>query len=265
MIRGAFVQTRPIFGEVEKNIENAVKIASQVNSDIYVFPELCNTGYAFRSRKECFSLAESLDHGRSVEKFQEFTEKKKCTIVAGLAEKDRGRAYNSSVVIERGRILGTYRKMHLFYREKLWFSKSYSGFKTFYLDSIDCRIGVLICFDWMFPEASRKLAMNGAEVLCHPSDLVLPGKGQTGMLVRAFENHVFAITANRIGYENRGPKEKFRFTGYSQIVSPKMKKLVTAERNGVVAKATRLDLELARKKFATSANNIIEDMRADFY
>jgi predicted amidohydrolase len=169
------------------------------------------------------------------------------------------------VIIERGKILGTYRKMHLFYREKLWFSKSYSGFKTFRLDSLGCRIGVLICFDWLFPEASRKLALEGAEVICHPSDLVLPGKGQAGMMVRAFENRVFTITANRVGMENRGPKDKFRFTGNSQIVSPEMKRLASAGGREKVAKAAKLDLELARKKFATSMNNIFEDMRTVFY
>lgn len=265
MIRGAFVQTRPIFGRVDENIESAIRLASKVNADIYVFPELCNTGYAFKSRKECLSLAESLEHGSSVEKFLEFTEKRKCTIVAGLAEKNGARAYNSSVIIERGKILGTYRKMHLFYREKLWFSKSYSGFKSFRLDSLDCRIGVLICFDWLFPEASRKLSLEGAEVLCHPSDLVLPGKGQAGMMVRAFENRVFAITANRVGSENRGPKDRFRFTGNSQIISPEMKKLATAGSDEAVAKFAKLDLELARKKLATSMNDIVRDMRTDFY
>lgn len=265
MIRGAFVQTRPIFGKVVENIENAVKVAAGVNSDIYVFPELCNTGYAFRSKKECLSLAESLSHGSSFEKFQEFSEKKKCVIVAGMAEKQGDRTYNSSIVIERGKVLGTYRKMHLFYREKMWFSKSYSGFKTFYLESLRCRVGVLICFDWLYPEVSRKLALEGAEIICHPSDLVLPGKGQVGMMVRAFENRVFTITANRVGSESRSPKDKFRFTGNSQIISPDMKKLATAGANSVVAKVANIDLELARKKFVTPMNNIVKDMRSDFY
>ncbi len=186
IILGAFVQTRPKFGQNEENIEDAIRLASKVKSDIYVFPELCNTGYAFRSKRECHSLAESLRNGNSVEQFQSFTEKRKCTIVAGLAEKDGEKTYNSSIVVERGKILGTYRKMHLFFREKIWFSKSNSGFKTFSLETLGCRIGVLICFDWFFPEASRKLTMDGAEVICHSADLVLPGKAQLGMMATAF-------------------------------------------------------------------------------
>jgi predicted amidohydrolase len=265
IIRGAFVQTWPKFGQNEENIDEAINLASNVTSDIYVFPELCNTGYAFTSKRECLSLAESLKNGKSVEQLRSFTEKKKCTIVAGLAEKEGGRAYNASITIERGKVLGTYRKMHLFYREKLWFTKSYSGFKTFYLETLGCRIGVLICFDWIFPEASRRLTLEGAEVICHPSDLVLPGMAQIGMMARAYENRIFIITANRVGSENRGPKDRFLFTGKSQIISPRMEKLAAAGPSEVAARVAKIDLRLARTKYVTSLNDVIEDRRTNFY
>jgi len=265
IILGAFVQTRPKFGQNEENIEEATRLASRVKADIYVFPELCNTGYAFTSKRECHTLAESLKSGHSVEQFQSFSEKKRCAIVAGLSEKDGERTYNSSIVIERGTILGTYRKMHLFFREKLWFSKSNSGFKTFNLATLNCRIGVLICFDWFFPEASRKIVREGAEVICHPSDLVLPGKAQIGMMARAFENRVFVITANRVGLENRSPKDRFRFIGKSQIVSPEMEKLVSAGATETTTKVAKIDLRLVRGKLVTPLNDLFKDMRTDYY
>ncbi|MGI0090197.1 MAG: nitrilase-related carbon-nitrogen hydrolase [Nitrososphaerales archaeon] len=265
MVIGAFVQTRPKFGANEENIEEAIKNASNFQSDIYVFPELCNTGYAFTSRAECLGLSESLEDGSSVEAFQSFSEKKKCTVVAGLAERVGKNAYNSSAVIERGKILGTYRKMHLFYREKLWFSESTSGFKVFTLKTLDCKIGVLICFDWFFPEASRELALAGVDIICHPSNLVLPGKAQAGMAVRAFENRVFVITANRVGIEMRSAKADFKFTGKSQIISPLMERLAYANSAQVVAKGAGMDLKLARNKHVTSMNNLIRDRRPEFY
>jgi predicted amidohydrolase len=265
MIVGAFVQTRPKFGENDHNIESALKLASKVRADIYVFPELCNTGYAFTSKSECLSLAESLGNGNSVHQFSAFSEKNRCAIVAGLTERDGERTFNSAVVIERGKILGTYRKVHLFYREKLWFSRSNLGFKTFFLETLGCRLGILICFDWYFPEASRKLTLEGAEVLCHPSDLVLPGKAQVGMMARAFENRVFAITANRVGSENRGPKDNFKFTGRSQIVSPEMEKLASAGPTEMTARVAKMDLELARNKHVTSMNDALKDRRPNFY
>jgi len=265
-VRGAFVQTRPIFGKNEENIDDAIGIASKVKSDLYVFPELCNSGYAFRSREEAQTFAESLQAGKSVEKFLSFSDKKKCSVVAGLAERDdEGKIYNSSVVIERGKIIGTYRKMHLFYREKLWFSPSISGFSVFDLQTLNCRIGVLICFDWIFPEASREVMLRGADIICHPSNLVLPGKAQIGMMARAFENRVFVITANRIGRENRGTKDKFKFTGNSQIISPLMEKIAFAYANEKVARSARLDMSLSRNKNATSMNNLLEDRRLQFY
>ena len=265
-IRGAFVQTQPKFGKNEENVEEAIRIASKVKADLYVFPELCNSGYAFRTKEEAVQLSESLESGVSVERFLSFSEKRKCSVVAGLAEKDRNDVtYNSSVIIERGKILGSYRKMHLFYRERLWFAQSDDGFKVFDLESLNCKIGVLICFDWIFPEASREVTLMGADVICHPSNLVLPGKAQVGMMTRAFENKIFVITANRVGSENRGPKDKFKFTGFSQIISPKMEKLASANGTEKVARAARLDISLARNKNATSMNNLLEDRRLMFY
>lgn len=56
---GAFVQTRPKFGHNEENIEQAIRVASKVKADLYVLPELCNTGYAFTSTEEAQNLSES--------------------------------------------------------------------------------------------------------------------------------------------------------------------------------------------------------------
>ncbi len=251
-IFGAFVQTRPKFGKNFENIEQALKLASKVRADLYVFPELCNTGYAFTSKEEARSLSESLQTGSSVEAFQSFSEKRKCALVAGLAEKEDEKVFNSAVVIDSGKFKGIYRKTHLFYREKLWFEPGDTGFKVFELEKQGCKVGPIVCFDWFFPEASREVAIQGADVICHPANLVLSGKAQLGTLLRAFENRVFAITANRVGIENRSPKDKFRFTGKSQIVSPNMEKLVGAKSNESVAKVAKLDLELARDKMITS-------------
>jgi len=72
----------------------------------------------------------------------------------------------------------------------------------------------MICFDWIFPEAMRTLALMGAQIVLHPANLVLP-YCQDAMVTRCIENRVFEITANRIGVE-RGLK----FTGASQITAP---------------------------------------------
>ncbi len=264
-ILGAFVQMRPKFGENSENIERAVKLASKVRADLYVFPELCNSGYAFTSKEEARQFSESLETGPSVQVLQSFSEKRKCALVAGLTEKSGESIFNSAVIIDNGRILGTYRKTHLFYREKLWFEPGDSGFKVFDLERYGCKIGPIICFDWFFPEASREVAVKGADVICHPSNLVLPGKAQIGMMVRAFENRVFVITANRVGIENRSKEDNFHFTGKSQIISPTMEKLASAKANESIAKVARLNLDLSRNKKVTSMNDVFEDRRLEFY
>ena len=264
VVRGAFVQTRPVFGENQTNTEKAIRIASKAKSDIYVFPELCTTGYAFTTKEECMSLAETISSS-SIELFRQFSEKNKCIVVAGFAEREEGKVYNSSVIIERGQVLGTYRKMHLFYREKLWFEPADTGFKIFESPYLGCKFGVLICFDWIFPEAWRELALRGADIVCHPSNLVIPGKAQVGTQIRAFENRIFVITANRVGNERRSQKDNFKYTGRSQIISPLMEKLAFASSTEAIAKVAKLDLSKSRNKNVTELNNVISDRRLEFY
>ena len=88
--------------------------------------------------------------------------------------------------------------------ETLWFTPGDSGFQVW--DIGLAKIGVMICFDWYYPESARTLALMGAEIICHPSNLVLPNSPDS-MPVRCLENRVFAITSNRIGTEARGVEQ----------------------------------------------------------
>ncbi len=94
------------------------------------------------------------------------------TIVAGLAKRFDDKIFNFPVVVSNGQFIGVYRKIHL-YKEKLWFSVGDTGFRVF--DLRHFKLGVMIWFDWFFPESARVLALEGADVMAHPSNLVLPG------------------------------------------------------------------------------------------
>jgi len=96
--------------------------------------------------------------------------------------------------------LGTYRKIHLFYKEKLYFAPGENPPKVFNVNGVN--IGVMICFDWIFPETARTLSLQGAELIAHPANLVLP-YCQNAMITRSIENRVFTATANRVGSELR--------------------------------------------------------------
>jgi predicted amidohydrolase len=121
------------------------------------------------------------------------------------------------------------------------------------------RIGVMICFDWAFPEMARVLALSGAQLILHPSNLVLP-YCMDAMLTRSIENRVFTATANRTGLE-RGTL----FSGSSQITSPLAARIAQAGRefSGVIA--AEVDLAQADDKWITPYNHVIQDRRPDLY
>ncbi len=260
--RVAFVQTNPVFGEVNQNLNDAVSMRRTVDADIYVLPELFNTGYAFVSKEEAFRLSEAIPSGETTQALLDESRNRKITFVAGLAERDDERVYNSAVVVSNGEFVGKYRKIHLFYKEKLWFTPGDLGFKVFDVGGI--RLGVMVCFDWLYPEAARSLALQGADIIAHPANLVLPGYAQKAMLARSYENRVFTITANRIGHEKRGD-DRFKYTGMSQIVSPRMEVLASAGPEEVVCKRAEVDVSEARDKSITEFNDALRDRRTEFY
>jgi len=155
-----------------------------------------------------------------------------------------------------------YRKTHLFYEEKKWFAAGDTGFGVFQAKK-GVKVGMMICFDWIFPESARTLTLNGAQIIAHSANLVLPWC-QQAMITRSLENRVFSVTANRIGLEKNREKEMF-FTGQSQVLSPKgeiIKRLSETEEKVFVAE---IETELSEDKNITEFNNIFSDRKPEFY
>ena len=175
-----------------------------------VLPELCATGYQFLSLEEVEALAEPVPAGPTTSRLEDIAKARDMHIVAGVAERHGGRCFNSAVLVGPTGFLDVYRKTHLFYEETVFFSPGDTGFHVW--DIGLAKIGIMVCFDWIYPEAARTLALKGADIVCHPSNLVLP-HCPDAMVTRCLENRVFSITANRIGYEERGGKERLTFIG----------------------------------------------------
>ena len=155
----------------------------------------------------------------------------------------------------------TYRKVHLFFEEKLWFIPGDLGFRT--IDTGFCRVGLMVCFDWFFPESARTLALQGSDVICHCANLVLP-YCQAAMVTRCLENRVFAITANRTG-EDRAGERTLKFTGMSQITGPGGDILCRADAQSAQTGISEIDIEAARKKKINEYNDLFLDRRPEFY
>src|SRR5580765_602403 len=260
-IRVAFVQGKPRFGETERNLEHGLTLASTVAADLVVIPELWSSGYVFSSHAEVDSLAEDAESGPTARALIAAARRDRRHYVAGFPERARGRFFNSAILVGPAGVKALYRKLHLFEREQEWFSP---GDLPLAVERVGrARVGMLICFDWRFPEAARVLALQGADVIAHPSNLVFPN-AQEAMRVRALENRVYTVTANRTGTETR-PGGRVPFTGRSQIVDPDGEVVVRAGRTTSTAMAFDCDLALARDKRLTARTPIFANRRPHFY
>ena len=261
-MKAAIFQFHPAFGDIEENLKKIERAAQSADFDLLVLPELCTTGYQFSSHEEVLELSEPIPAGKTTERLETLARQKNAFIVAGVAEKEGTFLYNSAVLVGPDGYVGKYHKIHLFDEEKLFFRKGDLGFPVFDVQS--AKIGLMICFDWISPEAARTLALKGADLICHPANLVLP-YCQDAMITRAIENRVFTITANRIGTEKRGGKPPLTFTGMSQIVSPKGERLLQFSKTEEKLRAIDLEPSRARDKWITPRNNLFEDRRSEFY
>ncbi len=256
-----FVQFCPIFGKKEENLGKVEKLIQKEEADLLVLPELFNTGYLFSDREELESLTEKIPEGKTCRFLLEICKQRKMSLVFGMAEKYKDKLYNSAVLASPGGIKGVYRKLHLFDQEKRIFDPGEREPEVF--DDGKTRIGMMVCFDWLFPEVARVLALKGADIICHPSDLVLP-YAQEAMKTRSLENRVFTITCNRTGEENSGGR-KLSFTGKSQITDPKGNILLRASQDRDEVGYVEIDPLIARDKMFTENNFILDDRRPEFY
>ncbi len=261
-----FLQTRPVFGETGKNVEGAIKGLSRLEADLMVLPELFNSGYQFRDKAEARGLAEEIgediDRGPTVKRLIEAAGDLNMFIAAGLPERDGKKIYNSAVLVGPNGVSGHYRKAHLFAGEKKIFNKGDMPFTVQKIGKV--RVGLMICFDWLFPEVTRTLALKGADIILHPSNLVLPNCPDS-MPVRSLENRVFAVTANRVGTEERIAGESLTFIGKSQITGPTGRILHRAPRGRAASCVLEIDPRAARDKHITPANHVLKDRRTDLY
>jgi predicted amidohydrolase len=185
--------------------------------------------------------------------------------VVGMLETEESKLYNTAVLIGPEGVIGRYRKSHIACIGVDQFttpgSESYEVFGT-----PVGRIGLQICYDWRFPEITRVLALEGAEIIAHPTNSPVPAREIAEYITRAraAENAVFFVTANRCGSEGGTA-----FFGWSQIVDPVGRRVAEAGADETVITAD-LDLRLARDKIIEPQQGgynvaLFEDRRPELY
>src|SRR6056297_2585366 len=260
-VKIGFFQFAPAIGNVDHNRSRLVEALLQTDADLLVAPELSVSGYYFSSTAQARKLAEPIP-GPTTDALSEASAKSGCTIVTGIAELAGEQLFNSAVVIGPEGIIGTYRNIHLFDEETMHFTPGSEGFFSFDLKGV--KVGVLVCFDHMFPEAARSFALQGVQIVCHPSDLVLPEYGQLTSRVRALENRMYWILANRWGTEEVGEKA-LTFTGISQVVHPRGQILTQADAAADDISTVEIDPTESLNKRVTEYNHLLDDRRPEFY
>lgn len=202
-------------GDKSANMEKCLRfldMARRQNIEMLVFPECALTGYVFNSFDEAFQLAETVP-GESTRQIKDTCRKYEITAIVGLLEQDRGKLYNSAVLINPEGLLGTYRKTHTLC---LGVDRYISRGEDLPVFSIpQGKVGILICYDQRFPEHARIMALKGAQIIVHPTNLPENAEAYANFFnqARACENRLFVISASRVGQERN-----VRFIGRSQII-----------------------------------------------
>jgi beta-ureidopropionase len=258
-MRIAVGQMEPLLTDVHENLKRMKAILKQADReqvDVLVLPELCNSGYVFENLEEATSASEHIPNGKFSQELLAWSGEDRL-VVAGLCEQTSQGLHNSAAIFRQGEHVATYRKIHLFLNEGNWFQAGEEEPPVIEFKS--AKFGVMICFDWIFPEVSRILTLKGAQLILHPANLVLP-YCQDAMITRSIENSIFIATANRIGTER-----EVTFSGNSQITNPKGSRLATLTDDEVGIAFADLNPLDADNKMITKRNHLIHDRRPELY
>ncbi|ELY91070.1 nitrilase/cyanide hydratase and apolipoprotein N-acyltransferase [Natrialba hulunbeirensis JCM 10989] len=277
-------QTRPVFGEIERNREHTVTVVREhADADLIVLPELATSGYVFESEAELAAMAEPRD-GETADAWTAVAAETDTWIVGGFPEAVEAdedvdadidtdtntdvQYYNSALVVSPDGVETVYRKLHLWNEEHRWFT---AGDEVTVVDTPFGRLGVQICNDLWFPELTVTQAKAGVDLVAVPTNWVpgpadgtRPGGWTIGAhqaLAHANANRVFVACADRAGTE-RG----VMFEGQSVILDPNGLPLAgPAPVDGEHALTATCTLTRARKKELTPYDDALASRRPEHY
>ncbi len=258
------VQSFPKYADTASNLDFIHRTIDSVETDLLVFPELATSGYFFTEKSQILPHALTWNESIELKDIQVKATKSDTIIVIGFPEKEGDLLYNSAGIFmpdsNQSRI---YRKTHLFYKEHLIFEQGNTGFFCVYDVKNDCKIGIMICYDWRFPEAARTLALQGADVIVCPSNLVTTLSGKV-FPARAIENKVYVAVANRVGEESL-EGETLLFRGESAIYDYLGERIAMASFGNEEIIHAEINPQETRNKGFNSVNDIFADRRLDMY
>ncbi|SNB47202.1 carbon-nitrogen family hydrolase [Geobacter sp. DSM 9736] len=214
-VKAAAIQFNVQLGDVDANVayvRDAVTRVAAQGCRLAVMPEMWSSGYDYRRLNEL-----ALRTPEVVEELARLSAVHSMVLVGSLPEPHGERVYNTAFILDNGKLIGTYRKIHLF--SLMGEDRSLDGGDSWIVvDTQVGRLGVFICYDLRFPELARRLAVEGAEIIAVPAEWPKPREEhwRTLLKARAIENQLFIVSANCCGIQG-----KLDFFGESFIIGPK--------------------------------------------
>jgi predicted amidohydrolase len=215
-------------GNTAGNVQRTLAVMTQAREqgvDLLVMPECGLTGYVYDSAEDSRAAAIHRD-GEELAMVAKAADELDLHVVVGLLEADGELVHNTAVLFGPGGLSATYHKTHLPYLGADRFVTPGDNEPVLVMTELGV-VGLSICYDLRFPEWARCLALGGADIIANPTNWPAPAERVAELFtrVRAAENHVYVIAANR-GDEERGAE----FIGRSQIIDPQGTVLASVER-----------------------------------
>ena len=259
-VKVAGVQMEPKILEKERNLQKCLEmmeLTAEEGAQLIVFPECALSGYMFSSLEEALPVAETIP-GPSTEHIMTASRKLNVYVVIGLLEEDADNCYNAVVLLGPQGLIGKHRKAHL---PGIGVDRfvNHGNLPLAVYDTEIGKIGMGICYEGCFPEHSRVLVLQGAEIIALPTNwpdwpevYVMPN-----VLVpaRAAENFVYFIAVDRVGEER-----DTQFLGGSRIAGMLGEILAEANRHEEAIIYAEIDLSETREKLG-----FLSERRPDLY
>ena len=211
----AAVQMAPELGAIEANraaLLSLLEEAAEAGAQLVVFPECATCGYNHPGLQAARQVAEPLP-GPTSQLLVERCGQLGVHVVVGLLERVGAAVYNTAALIGPEGLVGHYRKTHLPCIGVDRFIAAGDALTVH--DTPLGRLGLLICYDLRFPEAARVLALQGADIIVHPTNWHWTSEDFPDFITRsrARDSRVYVVSADRWGREGDA-----RYLGRSQIV-----------------------------------------------
>jgi predicted amidohydrolase len=257
----ALISARPTIGKKTKNIQTMERYINKIKADLYIFGEYFLTGD--RCKDEFRNLAEPLT-GPSIQHLKKIAKTKQCYLIFGMPLKDDtvdGLIYNASVLIHPNGTVDAYKKWFLPnsgpFEEKIFFDQ---GEDLPVIPTRFGKIGMLICYDIYFPELTKALTMQGAQLLIciSASPTITRQFFETLLPARAIENTVFFAYVNLVGNQ-----EDLIYWGGSQMYDPLGNLLVKAPYFKESIRACDIDIQSLQS--IRARRPILRDIRPEIY